>query len=148
MKSTANTPDEYIAELPPGRAEAISAVRLVILKSLPEGYVETMNWGMISYEVPLSVFPDTYNKKPLMYAALASQKNHMAVYLSGLYCQPGTLEAFKADYKKTGKKLDMGASCVRFKRLADLPLDLIGKTIASIPMKDFIEISKAVHKKR
>ncbi len=85
MKSNATTIDEYLSTLPPERAEQIATVREVILQNLPEGYEESMNWGMICYQVPLTTYPDTYNKQPLMYAALASQKNHMAVYLSGIY---------------------------------------------------------------
>ena len=85
MKSTAETVDQYIVELPEDRKEPIREIRETILDSLPEGYEEVMNWGMITYQVPLSIYPDTYNGKPLMYAALASQKNHMAVYLTGIY---------------------------------------------------------------
>ena len=143
MRPQVKIPKEYLAALPPERATAISKVRQVILENLPSGYEESMNWGMISYEVPLSVFPDTYNKKPLMYAALANQKNHMAIYLCGIYCDPKEAHAFQEAYKKTGKKLNMGASCVRFKTL-----DLIGKTIASTPMTEFIEISKKAHRKK
>ena len=82
MRSEAKTADGYLAELPRVRREAISAVRRVIVENLPDGYEEAMNWGMITYQVPLSTYPETYNKQPSMYAALASQKNHMAVYLS------------------------------------------------------------------
>ena len=82
MRSEAKTVDGYLAELPRDRREAISAVWRVIVENLPDGYEEAMNWGMITYQVPLSTYPETYNKQPLMYAALASQKNHMAVYLS------------------------------------------------------------------
>ena len=85
MRSDAQTVEAYLAELPDDRRAAISAVREVILENLPDGYEESMNWGMIAYEVPLSTYPDTYNGQPLSYAALASQKNHMAVYLSGIY---------------------------------------------------------------
>jgi len=138
MQSNAQTVEEYLASLPEERKEAIVAVRNTITSNLPRGYEEVMEWGMITYQVPLSVKPDTYNKKPLMYAALASQKNHMAVYLSSVYAKKSRTNKFTADYKATGKKLDMGKSCVRFKKLEDLPLDLIGKTIAAVPMNDFI----------
>jgi uncharacterized protein YdhG (YjbR/CyaY superfamily) len=107
-----------------------------------------MNWGMISYQVPLSVYPDTYNKQPLLYAALASQKNHMAVYLSGIYTFEDRYTAFEAAYRETGKRLDMGKSCVRFRKIENLPLELIGKTIASLPMVDFVEHVKKVHSRR
>jgi len=85
MRSEAATVQEYLSELPPERRQIIEKVRQTILDHLPDGYEEVMNWGMITYQVPLEVYPDTYNKKPLMYAALASQKNHMAVYLTGIY---------------------------------------------------------------
>lgn len=108
---------------------------------------ENMNWGMISYEVPLATYPDTYNKKPLMYAALASQKNHMAVYLSGIYCDPALQQQFEKDYQASGKKMDMGKSCVRFKTIDDLPLTLIGKAIAALSTQDFIQLQDSKRKK-
>ncbi len=144
MHSEAATVEEYLAAMPEERRAAIAAVRRVIVANLPEGYEETMNWGMITYQVPLEVYPDTYNGKPLMYAALASQKNHMAVYLTSVYARPDALEAFRADYLATGKKIDMGKSCVRFKRLDDIPLDLIGQTIASMPCDEFVAFTKSV----
>lgn len=97
-----------------------------------------MNWGMITYQVPLETYPDTYNKQPLMFAALASQKNHMAVYLTGIYISDESRDEFEAACRATGKRLDVGKSCVRFKKLDDLPLDLIGETIASVPMDRLI----------
>ena len=144
MKSTASTPEEYIAELPPERAQAIATVRAVILENLPEGFVEAMNWGMISYEVPLEQYPDTYNGQPLMLAALASQKNHMALYLTGIYMSDDSREGFEEAYRATGKRYDVGKSCVRFRALDDLPLELIGQTIAATPVSEFIAKVEAV----
>lgn len=141
--SKAETVDEYLDELPDDRRTAIDEVRETILANLPDGYVEAMSWGMISYEVPLDTYPDTYNKKPLMYAALASQKNHMAVYLTTVYGDPEIEQSFRDRYKATGKKLDMGKSCVRFKSLEQLPLELIGEVIGSTPVDDFIGIAEA-----
>jgi len=141
MQSNAKTVDEYIAELPPERQKDIRAVRKVIRENLPDGYEEVMNWGMITYQVPLSVYPDTYNKKPLMYAALASQKNHMAVYLSSISTDEGKREQFEKEYRQTGKRYDVGKSCVRFRKLDDLPLPVIAKAIASMEMDDFIELA-------
>ncbi|MCL7970911.1 MAG: DUF1801 domain-containing protein [marine benthic group bacterium] len=138
MRSDATTVEEYLAALPDDRREAIDAVRAVILDRLPEGYQETVNWGMITYEVPLETFPNTYNKQPLMFAALASQKNHMAVYLTGIYMSDEAREEFEAAYRATGKRLDVGKSCVRFRKLDDLPLELIGDTVASLSLEDFI----------
>ena len=130
MQSTAETVAEYLAGLPQDRRQAIERVRRTILDHLPQGYEEAMNWGMITYQIPLDRYPDTYNGQPVMYAALASQKNHMAVYLSGIYSSEKAREQFEAAYKATGKRFDVGKSCVRFKRLDDLPLDLFGETIA------------------
>jgi len=138
MRSEATTVDQYLSELPADRREAIAAVRKVILDNLPDGYVESTNWGMIAYEVPLEVYPDTYNKQPLAFAALASQKNYMAVYLTGIYISDEAREEFEAAYRATGKRFDVGKSCVRFRKLDDLPLDLIGETVASLPVDRLI----------
>ena len=140
MRSDSATVEEYLANLPEDREEAISAVRSVILDHLPDGYEEEMRWGMISYEVPLATQPDTYNGKPLMYAALASQKRHMAVYLSGVYADSEAREDFEEAYQATGKRMDMGKSCVRFRRLDDLPLEVIGEAIARFPVNDFVDL--------
>ena len=99
-----------------------------------------MNWGMVTYQVPLEVYPNTYNKRPLMYAALASQKNHMAVYLSATYSDEGARDRFEAAYKVTGKRFDVGESCVRFKKLEDLPLDVIGDAIRGVPLDEFVAL--------
>lgn len=139
MKSNANSIKQYLLELPQERRTAIEAVRKVILDNLPPGYEEVMNWGMITYQVPLAVYPDTYNKKPLMYAALSSQKYHMAVYLIGIYLDEQKRKWFEEEYAATGKKMDIGKSCVRFKKLEDLPLPLVGKAIIAYSVKDFVE---------
>jgi len=138
MRSEATTVDQYLSELPADRREAIETVRSVILENLPDGYEEVMNWGMITYEVPLETFPDTYNEQPLMFAALASQKNHMGVYLMGIYVSDDARDEFEKAYRATGKRFDVGKSCVRFRNLDDLPLELIGETIASVPVARFI----------
>ena len=138
MRSQASTVKDYLAELPPDRREAIAAVRQTILANLPSGYEEVMNWGMITYQVPLEIHPDTYNKKPLMYAALANQKNHMAVYLTGIYMDEGLEQEFEVKYRATGKRYDVGKSCVRFRKLEDLPLELIAESIQAQEMEEFI----------
>ena len=145
MQSNAKTVEKYISELPDDRKEAITIVRNAIVENLPDGYEEAMNWGMITYQVPLKTYPDTYNKKPLMYAALASQKNHMAVYLSGIYMYEDARKKFEAAYKATGKRFDAGKSCIRFRKLDDLPVELIGKSIASIQVEELIDRAKEVH---
>jgi len=144
MKSDTSTIQEYLAELPEDRRETITKVRDTILKNLPDGYEEALNWGMITYQVPLDVFPDTYNKKPLMYAALANQKNHMAIYLTGIYMDQNLNQDFEEKYRETGKRYDVGKSCVRFRKLEDLPLELIGESIAAIEMDEFIERTKGL----
>ena len=140
MRSEAKAVEKYLAELPDDRRAAIAEVHDTILANLPEGYEEVMNWGMVTYQVPLEVYPNTYNKQPLMYAALASQKNHMAVYLSAIYSDEGSRDRFEAAYKMTGKRFDVGKSCVRFKKLEDLPLDVIGNAIRGVSVDDFVAL--------
>lgn len=138
--SAAPDPEAYLAELPPERAAAIGRVRDVILEHLPEGYEEQMSFGMIGYVVPLERVPDTYNGQPLQYAALASQKHHMALYLNCVAADEGRAAEFAARFAATGKRLDMGRSCVRFKRLDDLPLDVVAAEIASTSVDEFAAI--------
>lgn len=142
MISKAKTVAQYLKELPEDRREAISKVREVILKNLPRGFEEGIQYGMIGYYVPHSLYPNGYHcdpRQPLPYASLASQKNHMAVYLCNLYADEETTSWFLESYKASGKKLDMGKGCVRFKKLEDLPLDLIGKLIKRTSVKQFIK---------
>ena len=147
MKSDAATVEEYLASLPEDRREAIDAVRAVVLERLPDGYEECMSFGMIAWVVPLSRYPDTYNKQPLALASLASQKRHLALYLNNVYSDPDTREWFTSAYATSGKRLDMGKSCVRFKRLDDLPLDLIGQAIARTSVDDFLAFYEAARSK-
>jgi hypothetical protein len=147
--SKAQTVAEYLAELPAERRAAITAVRAVILKNLDKDYEEGMQYGMIGYYVPHRVFPAGYHcdpKQPLPFAGLASQKNHMAVYLMCVYGDGKHAEWFRKEWAKTGKKLDMGKSCIRFKKLDDLPLELIGKAIARVPAKKYIAMCEAAVK--
>lgn len=137
-RSTATTVDEYLAELPAERRAVAAALRKLIVEHLPKGYVETVNWGMPSYEVPLSRYPATYNGQPLGYVAFAAQKNGYSLYLSGVYMDPEREAALRAAFAEAGKKLDMGKACVRFKRLEDLPLEAIGGLIADVSVADFI----------
>ena len=139
MQSKAISVEQYLDELSDDRKKSLSMVRKTIVENLPDGYDEVFNWGMITYEVPLETYPDTYNGKPLMYSALASQKNHMSVYLMGCYMSPDIRNKFEKAYKKSGKKFDAGKSCIRFKKVDDLPLKLIGETIASMSVEEFIE---------
>ena len=143
MQSDAKTVAEYLSNLDDVRREAISAVRGVILDNLPDGYEEAMQFGMITYVVPLSVLADTYNGQPLMYVALASQKRHMSLYLTNVYGDESVEKWFRERYLAAGKKLDMGKSCVRFRKLDDLPLELVGEVVARTPIADFVGIYKA-----
>ena len=138
MQSAAKTVAQYLKELPPDRREAIAAVRKVILDNLPKGYKETMSYGMIGYVVPHSIYPAGYHcdpSLPVPFAGLASQKNYMSVYLM-IYGE--NADWFRTEYEKTGKKMDVGKCCVRFKKLQDLPLELVGRTVKNIPVSDFI----------
>ena len=144
MKSNATNIQDYLAEIPPERRSAIEKVRQTILDNLPDGYEEALNWGMITYQVPLEVYPDTYNKKPLMYAALANQKNHMAVYLTGIYMDENLSQNFEKAYKKTGKRYDVGKSCVRFRKLDDLPLEVLAESIRAMEMEEFVKRTKGL----
>ncbi len=143
MKSYAATVEEYLEELSPERRAAVSTVRETVLANLPEGYDEIMDFGMITYVVPLERFPKTYNKHPLMYAALASEKNYVSVHLMNIYADEETQNWFVDSYKATGKRLDMGKSCVRFRKLDDLPLDLIGEAVSRTPMEEWIGVYEA-----
>lgn len=132
-RSTTKTVAAYLKELPAERRAVIAAVRDIIVKHLPKGYEETMEWGFPTYQVPLAKYPDTYNKRPLMFAALAAQKNFYALYLTGCSGDPKQRAALEAAFAKAGKKLDAGKSCIRFQSLGDLPLPALGKIIAKIP---------------
>ena len=147
VSSKATTAAAYLASLPPERRKVIAAVRAVVKKHLPKGYVETMNWGMISYEIPLSRYPDTYNKQPLMYLALAAQKNNYALYMTGVSGNKPLMDKLAAAYKAAGRKLDMGKSCLRFNALDELPLEVIGEIVAATPVAERIAVEEARLKK-
>ncbi|MGZ8938773.1 MAG: DUF1801 domain-containing protein [Limisphaerales bacterium] len=141
MQSSAKTVPEYLKELPADRREAINAVRSVILANLPKGYEECMSYGMIGYVVPHSIYPKGYQcnpKVPLPFVNLASQKNHMAFYLMCCYGDPKLKAWFEKAWKDAGKKFDMGGGCVRFKKLEDVPLEVIGQLVASLPVDVYI----------
>lgn len=147
MTSPAKTVEEYLAGLPEDRREALQAVRKVILENLDKDYQEGMQYGMIGYYVPHSVYPAGYHcdpKQPLPFAGLGSQKNHMAVYLMCVYGSSEQEAWFRESWAKTGKKLDMGKSCVRFKKLDDVALEVIGEAIRRVPAAKFIEKYESV----
>lgn len=135
---TAKTVAEYLASLAPETRASIERVRDVILKNLPAGYEEGIAWGTITYSVPLSRYSNTYNGQPLCIAALAAHRSKSSVYLMGVYGHAPLRVWFEEEYRKSGKKLDMGKSCVRFKSADDLPLDLIGATIAKVGVDEYL----------
>lgn len=142
-RSTAATPEAYLAELPPERAALLAHVRDLVNSNLPAGYEERVAFGMIVWEVPLARYPKTYNKQPLMFAALASQKNYAALHLMAVYGSQERLERLKAGYAAAGKKLDMGKACIRFRRREDLAEDALAEAIRSVPMDKFIAVYEA-----
>jgi hypothetical protein len=148
VMSKASTVKAYLDELPAERRKVVSAVRKVVREHLPAGYTEAMNFGMICYGIPLKDYPDTYNGQPLCFAALAAQKHHYALYLMGAYTGATEPKRLAREFKKRGKTLDMGKSCIRFKQLEDLPLDVIGDAIASTPPDALITHYEAGQKKR
>ena len=153
MQSKAATVEAYLRSLPQGRRVAISAVRDVILKNLDASYEEGMQYGMIGYYVPHRLYPKGYHsdpKQPLPFAALASQKNYMSLYLMSVYCGceddiPGNQHTrwFRQAWEKSGKKLAMGKACIRFKKVEDLPLDVIGEAIRRVPASMCIQLCQA-----
>lgn len=148
VSSSTTTPDEYLASLPQDRREIISAIRDLILRNLPEGYQETINWGMLSYEIPLETYPDTYNKKPLNYIGLAAQKNYNSLYLMTVYQNPEDYRELMAAFEAMGVKPDMGKSCIRFKKLEQLPLGTISRLVSKTSVQEFIRVSKMLQSKK
>jgi hypothetical protein len=142
--STAKTVSQYLASLPADRRAAIARVRGVVNANIPAGFQECMQYGMISWVVPLSRCPDTYNGQPLGIVSLAAQKNYNALYLMSVYGDPKLEAWFRKAFAAAGKKLDMGKSCVRFKTLDALPLDVIGQTVGKVSVDELIRRATAV----
>ena len=147
--SRASTVKQYLDELPPERRAVVSAVRKTIGEHVPEGYREMMSFGMICWSVPLTRYPDTYNGQPLCYAALAAQKNYYALYLMNVYQDATQRERLEESFRRAGKKIDMGKSCVRFRGLDDLPpLGEIGAIVATTPVDAFVAAARAAHARK
>lgn len=142
VSSAALTPTDYLESLPRDRREVIASARDLILHNLPEGYQETINWGMLSYEVPLEIYPDTYNKKPLSYIGLAAQKNYNSLYLMFVYQNPAEYTELMEAFRAIGVRPDMGKSCIRFKSLEQLPQETIARLIAKTSVQDFVNSTK------
>ncbi|PYO86997.1 MAG: DUF1801 domain-containing protein [Gemmatimonadetes bacterium] len=147
-RSTAQTPDEYLKSLPADRRATIAAVRAVVNKHMPAGYQEAMNWGAITWEVPLSCFPKTPNGQPLCYVSLAAHKNFCTLYLMGAYANSKQFAALKQAFARAGKKFDMGKSCLPFTRGEDLELEAIGEVIASYSPDQWIAVMEQSRRKR
>jgi hypothetical protein len=147
VQSKATTAGQYLDELPEPRRAVVSAVREAILRNLPPGFVESVRWGMLSYEVPLESYPKTYNGQPLGYAALAAQKNYFVLYLTNVYYDADGERTLQEKFRQAGKTLDIGKSCVRFRKLDDLPLNVIGEVIAGTTPEAFIARYEANRKK-
>ena len=147
-KSDAATPEESLAELPEDRRSIVQTVRSTILEHLPEGFEETMTYGMLGYVVPLDRYPDTYNGQALGVLALANQKKHVAVYLMGIYADEAERDWFIEAWRATGKKLDMGKSCVRFDKLDDVALDVLGEAVERVTPEILIAAHEAAHPDR
>jgi hypothetical protein len=143
VKSKAVTVEGYLSALPPEQAKAVTAVVDHLRKHMPRGYEESAGSLGVTYSIPLSVFPNTYNKQPFMYVAVAAHKNYCSLYLMSAYGYPPHLKALQDAYKKAGKKLDMGKSCIHFRSLDDLELNVIGTIVSSIPPAKWIEIYQA-----
>ncbi len=142
MHVDADTVEAWLEVLPPDRREMVETLRRTVLAHLPDGYVEVIRWGMITYEVPLEASGKTYNGQPLMYAAIGNQKQHVGLYLCGLYCMPGQLEWFKQRWSAKGQRLDMGKACIRLKSLANVDLQLIGECVGSVTVADYVASAK------
>jgi hypothetical protein len=144
MRSEATTPEEYLNILPADRKQAIGELRKILLENLPDGFSEIMNYGMIGYVVPHTLYPKGYHcspEQPLPFINIASQKNFIALYHLGLYADQSLLEWFVQEYPKYSKaKLDMGKSCIRFKKVAQIPFNLIGELAAKITPAEWINI--------
>lgn len=147
MQIKATTPEEYIAQLPEERQAVIEKLRKILLENLPDGFEERISYGMLGYVVPHSIYPDGYHcdpKLPLPFINLASQKNYVALYHSGIYANQELLEWFKEEYPKHCKtKLDMGKSCIRFKKIDQIPYDLVKELSAKMTVDSWIELYEA-----
>jgi hypothetical protein len=146
MAAQATTVATYLAGLPEERRSAIEAVRRVIRRALPKGYVEAIGFGMISYEIPLKRYPNTYNGKPLPYVCLAAQKSYCSLYMMSVYQDPAQAKRLKAAFDAAGKKLDMGKACIRYKTADDLPLETIGELVTGTSVEAFIAQYEAARK--
>ena len=141
----ARTVDEYLAKLPPEQREVVSAIRQMMQRHMPKGYVEQTGYGMIGWVVPMETTGPTYNGQPLCYAGIAAQKRHYSIYLMGAYMDAGLTRRVQDAFAKAGQRLDMGKSCIRFTSLERIPLEALGPIVAAVPVKEFVTRYQAIH---
>lgn len=147
VSSKATTVPQYLKELPTERRAVVSAVRKLVKQSLPKGFLEVMQYGMIAWVVPFSRYPDTYNDQPLTVCALASQKQNVSLYLMSVYASKPLATWFEREWRKCGKKFDMGKSCLRFKSVDDLATDVLAEALGKVGVDEFIQQYEAARKK-
>lgn len=142
MRAEATTLAAYLEEIPDKWRPIVVKLRELVLENLRDGFDEVVNWGMLTYEVPLATSGKTYNGKPLMYVAIGAQKNHVGFYLSGLYCQPELMTQFQEAHAKSGVKLDMGKACMRIKKMDQILEPVLGNAIAAFDAKEYVEVAQ------
>jgi hypothetical protein len=136
--SSATSVDSYLAELTPERSRDVAKLRELCLNHLPAGLEEAMNWGMISYQVPFSTVEQTYNSQPLLFAAIASQKQYISLYLMSIYAFDEAREKFESDWRASGMKLNVGKACIRFRNLDSAPLDVIQRALGQVTVEEYV----------
>ena len=144
VSSSATSVDSYLAELTPERSRDVAKLRELCLNHLPAGLEEAMNWGMISYQVPFSKVEQTYNNQPLLYAAIASQKQYISLYLMSIYAFDEAREKFESDWRESGMKLNVGKACIRFRNLDSAPLDVIQRALGQVTVEEYVSRSLEV----
>ncbi|HEY6108947.1 MAG TPA: DUF1801 domain-containing protein [Gemmatimonadales bacterium] len=142
------TVPEFLDQLPPARRREVDRLRTIIRRHLPAGYEEVVSKRMLVYQVPLARYPDTYNKQPLWYVALASEKSYLSLHLMSIYGNAAQAERLKTGFMAAGKKLDMGKACIHFKTADELPLDAIGQVVASMPPDRWVAIANAARRRK
>ena len=138
VSSSATSVDSYLAELTPERSRDVAKLRELCLNHLPAGLEEAMNWGMISYQVPFSKVEQTYNNQPLLFAAIASQKQYISLYLMPIYAFDEAREKFESDWRASGMKLNVGKACIRFRNLDSAPLDVIQRALGQVTVEEYV----------
>lgn len=147
MPRNSTTVADFLAQLPPERRREVERVRRVLRRHMPSGYEEVISKKMLVYQVPLKHYSETYNKQPLWYVALASEKSYLSLHLVSVYADASLAKQLKDAFKAEGKKLDMGKACIHFKSADELALDSIGEIVASTPLERWVEIAKAARRR-